>query len=156
MNIYANFRTSSDTKFYDCRYNVVPTTGSTTSFTTVVFDPTQAYDVTTRGGASASPFTCPAIPADIDRRSPGSNIRAFALNVGDTSTSDVGISGHLNNVVTNTDTSVTICDFYLAVVVPPVATKKDDCKLGGHTTHGFKNQGQCVRFVETRKDSQRE
>lgn len=30
---------------------------------------------------------------------------------------------------------------------------KDDCKDGGWETFGFSNQGQCVRFVETGKDS---
>lgn len=32
-------------------------------------------------------------------------------------------------------------------------TTKDDCKKDGWTDFGFKNQGQCVRFVETGKDS---
>lgn len=30
---------------------------------------------------------------------------------------------------------------------------KNDCKKGGWEAFGFKNQGQCVRFVETGKDS---
>ena len=30
---------------------------------------------------------------------------------------------------------------------------KDDCKKGGWEQYGFKNQGQCVRFIETGKDS---
>lgn len=30
---------------------------------------------------------------------------------------------------------------------------KDGCKDGGWEAHGFRNQGQCVRFVETGKDS---
>jgi hypothetical protein len=32
-------------------------------------------------------------------------------------------------------------------------TTKDDCKKGGWKDFDFKNQGQCVRFVETGKDS---
>jgi hypothetical protein len=32
-------------------------------------------------------------------------------------------------------------------------TNKDQCKDGGWESYGFKNQGQCVRFVETGKDS---
>ena len=124
-------------------------------FTTVVFDPTQAYDVTTRGGAVALPFICPAVPTNLDLLSAGSNIRAFSLNVGDTSTSDIGLSGHLDNVVTDTDSGVTIYDFD-PIIGPPVATKKDDCKLDGYTTYGFKNPGQCLRFVETGKDSRLE
>jgi len=30
---------------------------------------------------------------------------------------------------------------------------KDDCKKGGWETFGFANQGQCIRFVNTGKDS---
>lgn len=108
MNVYANFGESDDLKFYDCRYNIVPTIGSTAGFTTVTFDPTQAYPVTTRG---SSPFTCPSIPADMDLLSPGSNIRAFALNVGDTSVSDVGIGGYLDNVVVSIGLHTTTYDF---------------------------------------------
>ena len=32
-------------------------------------------------------------------------------------------------------------------------TTKDDCKGGGWEQYGFRNQGQCVRFIETGKDS---
>jgi len=42
-------------------------------------------------------------------------------------------------------------------VSPPEApvdpVTKDDCKDGGWTAFGFKNQGQCVAFVETGHDS---
>lgn len=30
---------------------------------------------------------------------------------------------------------------------------KDDCKRGGYADYGFKNQGQCIKFVNTGKDS---
>lgn len=30
---------------------------------------------------------------------------------------------------------------------------KDECKIGGWEAFGFKNQGQCVRYIETGKDS---
>lgn len=146
MNVYANFGESADDKFYDCRYNIVPTVGSTTDFTTVVFDPTQSYPVTTRGGASASPYPCPAVPADMNLLSAGSNIRAFALNVGDTSASDVGIDGYLDNVVTNTSVGEVIYDFEPALT--PVT--KMECKNGGWMNFNspvFKNQGECVRYI---------
>lgn len=170
MNVYANFGESDDLKFYDCRYNVVPTVGSTAGFTTVIFDPTQAYPVTTRTGGSASPHTCPAVPADMNLLSPGSNIRMFALNVGDTSTSDVGLSGYLDNVVVNTDATVTTYDFEAVAPSPTpspsptvepspspsptvnVPTSRDDCKRGGWMTRttaegdDFPNQGQCVSY----------
>lgn len=40
------------------------------------------------------------------------------------------------------------------VLVPGCSPEvKDDCKKGGWEGYGFKNQGQCVRYVETGKDS---
>ena len=99
MNVYANFGVSDDLKFFDCRYAVIPTIGSTAGFTTVTFDPTLAYPVVTRTGASASPFPCPAVPADMNIQSAGSNIRMFSLNVGDTSAGDAGLNGYYDKVV---------------------------------------------------------
>ncbi|HSK24054.1 MAG TPA: hypothetical protein VK906_12795 [Egicoccus sp.] len=32
-------------------------------------------------------------------------------------------------------------------------TTKDDCKRGGWEDYGFRNQGQCIKFVNTGKDS---
>lgn len=153
MNVYANFGVSDDDKFYDCRYNVVPTVGAVGSFTTVTFDPTQTYPVTTRGGAQASPFACPAVPADMDSLSAGSNIRAFSLNVGDTSANDTDLDGYLDNVVVNVAGDSTVYDFEPALT--PVS--KDECKKGGwHTfnTPVFKNQGACVSFVASEGRSQ--
>lgn len=146
MNVYANFGESSPTKFYDCRYNVVPTVGSTGGFTTVTFDPTLAYPVTTRGGAQASPYTCPPVPADMDSLSPGSTIRTFALNVGDTSTSDVGLDGYLDKVVVDAAGNVTTYDFEPALS----PSNKDECKKNGwktFNTPAFTNQGQCVSWT---------
>ena len=145
MNVYANFGVSDDLKFYDCRYNVIPAAGSTTNFTTVTFDPTLAYDVTTR---TTSPFPCPAIPANMDLASPGSNFRAFAINVGDSSNSDVGLNGFYDKVVVATPGSSTTYDFE-PVLTP---TSKDQCKNGGWMTFNtpvFKNQGDCIQFVNT-------
>ncbi|MFT5849794.1 MAG: hypothetical protein ACI9H6_000613 [Patiriisocius sp.] len=115
MNVYANYGESDPAKYYDCKYDVVPTVGSTGSFTTVTFDPTQAYPVTTRTGGSASPYTCPAIPADMDDDSEDSVFRMFALNMGDTSANDENLDGHFDNVVnvvtTGSNTHTTTFDF---------------------------------------------
>ncbi len=104
-SVYANFGESSPTKYYDCRYSVVPTTGSTSGFTTVTFDPTQNYPVATRG---TSPHPCPASPAGMQALSASgtSTIRVIALNVGDTSSSDTGVSGYLDKVVTSITTGL--------------------------------------------------
>ena len=105
MNVYANFGASSPTKFYDCRYNVVPATGSTTLFTTVTFNPSATYPVTTSG---SSPSSCPATPAAMGA---GATLRMFSLNVGDTSASDSGLDGYLDNVVVTLAADTTTYDF---------------------------------------------
>lgn len=146
MSVYANFGQSDPLKFYDCRYSVVPTVGSTGGFTTVTFDPTQAYPVTTRGGAEASPYTCPAVPADMDNLSAGSTIRVFSLNIGDTSASDLGLDGYLDNVVVNASGDVTTYDFEPAIS----PSNKDECKKNNWKTFNapaFANQGQCVSWT---------
>ena len=107
LNVYTNFGSSDPNKFYDCRYDVVPTTGSLSSFTTVTFDPAMAYPVTQSG---TSPETCPAIPADMESIDDGSVIRAFALNIGDTAAQDEGVSGYFDNVVLMTETKITTYD----------------------------------------------
>ncbi len=141
LNVYANFGESDDLKFYDCRYDVIATTGSTSGFSTLTFDPTLPYSVTTRGGASASPYPCPSIPADMNSLSAGSNIRAYSLNTGDTSLNDAGLAGYWDNVVTDLDSGVTIYDFEMS------ASK---CKNGGWSTmtgsdgNPYINQGDCV------------
>lgn len=144
MNVYANFGVSPDNKFYDCRYNIVPTAGSTSSFTTVTFDPTQAYPVTQRGD---SPFACPAIPANMDSSSAGSTFRVFALNVGDTSANDLGLDGYLDKVVVDIGPDAVTYDF--EPLITPTGDK-NECKNGGWKTFNnpvFKNQGQCVAYT---------
>lgn len=115
MNVYANFGSSSANKFYDCRYNVIPTTGSTGSFTTVTFDPNQSYPVAKSG---SSPYACPSSPAAMDSLSAGSTIRAFSLNVGDTSASDAGLDGYLDNVIVDKVGQVTSYDFEPDLTAP--------------------------------------
>ncbi len=132
LNVYMTFGESDPLKFYDCRYNIVPTEGSTSVFKTVKFDPQSAYSVTTR---PTSPFPCPATPADMDILSPGSRIRVIAINVGDTSASDFGLDGYLDNVEINTVYGTTTYDF---------DPNKEMCKKGGWQDFGFRNQGQCV------------
>lgn len=142
MNVYANFGSSDPEKFYDCRYDVVPTSGSLDDFTTVTFDPTLSYPVTTRSGDSAAPHVCPAVPSDMDDLSAGSSIRVFSLNVGDTTANDEGLDGYLDNVIVDTNTDVTTYDFE-----PATVTSKEDCKKGGWKTSNtteYKNQGDCV------------
>lgn len=149
MSVYANFGESDDDKFYDCRYSVAPTTGSTTDWTTVTFDPTQVYPVATHG---TSPFACPSVPADMDLSSAGSTIRVFSLNVGDTSANDTGLDGYLDNVVVSIAGDTTINDFEPALT----PSDKNECKNGGWMTFNtpmFDNQGQCVSYVQANENA---
>jgi hypothetical protein len=145
MNLYVNDG-SNPAEFYDCRYNIVPSTLSpdpTTGFTTVTYnldDP--ASSVTTRGTSNIVP--CPATPADLPD---GAVLRAIALNVGDTSANDVGLEGYLDKVVLDTTSGITTFDF------DPAPQSKDECKKGGWADFGFSNQGQCIRYVNTGQDS---
>ncbi len=148
INVYANFGVSDPLKFYDCRYEVIASTGSPSGFTTITFDPTQPYPVTTRGGTTASPFTCPAIPANMNGLSAGSNMRMFSINLGDTSANDAGMSGYFDKVVVSTVDGATTYDFE-PVLTP---TNMDQCKKGGwmnFNTPVFVNQGDCVSFVQS-------
>jgi hypothetical protein len=82
----------------------------------------------------------------MDTLSPGSTIRVFALNVGDTSANDLGLDGYLDNVVVDIDNGVTISNFD-PILTP---TNKDECKKGGWATFNtpaFPNQGQCVAWT---------
>lgn len=141
LNVYTNLAGSST--FYDCRYDYVPTVGSTSEFTTATFQatdtPTSIGDRTTGGDSFVCPATLAALPA-------GSTIKAVVLNVGDTELTDAGLAGYLDNVVVNTTAGSTIYDFELKQVA---ATTKDDCKDGGWKTFQtvYKNQGDCVSFV---------
>ena len=132
MNVYANFGESSLTKFYDCRYNVVPTVGVNGAFTTFTFDPFADYPVTI-SGSSPQPI-CPSSPAGMDILSPGSTLRVFALNVGDTSANDQGLDGYIDNVVVETTSATTTFDFEAPDTSGPSISEKnpgDNDVIGG-------------------------
>lgn len=138
LNVYT--KTAGSTAFYDCRFDYVPSTGSTGAFTTASFDATDTpTNVTDRFPADA--FVCPAtlagMPAD-------STVSFVALNVGDTSTNDQGLAGYLDNVVLTVAGDETTYDFETN---PTVLPNKEACKNGGWMTSEapvFRNQGDCV------------
>jgi len=68
----------------------------------------------------------------------GSTVRAFTLNVGDTSLNDAGVGGYLDNVVVDQSSSNTTYDF------EATPASKEDCKKGAFAEYGFSDQGQCV------------
>ncbi len=140
LNVYANIDDSDN--YYDCRFDYVPSEGSTSEFTTFVVNVTDAPTAVTKHGSS----TIVACPATLAEMPVGSYVRAFAINVGDTSDNDTGLAGYLDNVVVDLDDEITTYDF--EPVLSPVS--KDECKKGGwmsFNSPSFKNQGQCVSYV---------
>lgn len=114
MNVYMNFPESAMTKFYDCRYDVVQTVGSTSAFSTATFDLVNGnYSFAQR---NTSPQTCPSNPAAMGA---GAKIRAFAINVGDTSVSDASMSAFIDNARVVTNTGTLAYDFEPADTVRP-------------------------------------
>lgn len=147
LNVYANI--DNTTKFYDCRYDYVPTTGSTTAFSTATFIATDT-PVNVQKSGTGRLATCPATLAEMPA---GSHVRAFSISVGDTSASDTGLAGYLDKIVVDAAGNVTTYDF--EPVLSPAT--KDDCKNGGWATFNtpvFKNQGECVSSVASKGKSQ--
>lgn len=143
LNVYTNLHGS--TTFYDCRFDYVPLTGSTTDFTTATFN---ATDVPTnvRDRDLTDIFTCPTTLAGMPA---GSTVSFIAINVGDTTISDVGLAGYLDKVVLSLGNNVTTYDFELR----NVPHDKNQCKNHGWMSltdangEPFRDQKHCVSFV---------
>ena len=135
LNVYVN--ALNDNKFYDCRYDFVATGGSMTDWATVS---STATPVNVQKSGTGRIATCPATLAG----AAGSFIRMFALNVGDSSNADIGVSGYLDNVVFTTGAGTTIYDLDVTLA------NKDACKKGGYALYGFANQGQCIASLRAR------
>ncbi|CAN5663847.1 hypothetical protein BH23CHL2_BH23CHL2_10410 [soil metagenome] len=144
LNVYANLPTSAVTAFYDCRFDYIPSSGSTLDFSTFSIDKTTIADNVKARNNAVCPMTLENLPA-------GSTIRMFSLNVGDTNANDAGLDGYLDNVILSSDGMTTTFDF------DPAPQTKDDCKNGGwqdYEAYDFKNEGECVSFVASNGRSQ--
>ena len=111
MNVYANYGSSADNNYYDCRYDVVAMGGSVSNFSTLTFDPNESHTVTTRSGSAA----CPAKPAAMGEHA---KVRAYGINLGGTSLSDAGMSAYFDKSVVTTMAGSVVYDFE---PLPPVA-----------------------------------
>jgi len=60
-----------------------------------------------------------------------------------------GFDGNADALTINSDAY----DFEFDAPAPTDPVTKDDCKNGGWADFGFKNQGSCIQFVNTGKDS---
>jgi hypothetical protein len=139
LNIYTNQPSSAT--YYDCRFDYVPASGSTGSFTTALFNAGDTpVNVRTRPGAPACPATLAGMPA-------GSTVSFIALNVGDTSASDAGLAGYLDKVVVSTTSKTTTYDFEPELTYP---VHRSDCEGDNWmvwTGKNFKNRAACINYV---------
>lgn len=140
LNIYTVLPESDPETFYDCRFDYVPATGSTTEFTTATFeDGDTANNVRARSGV-----TC---PGTLDGLPEETTVKFFSISVGDTSTNDTGVAGYYDvNVVVETTDGTTTYDFE--------PTPKVICGDGRYEDLGFKNQGQCVSSIVSQRPSE--
>ncbi len=135
LNLYVDV--AGSTAYYDCRFDYVPSTGSTSSWTTALFSPSSTPSNVRKGSGYAGPC-----PTTLGGMPPGSYVAGVAINLGDTSVSDSGLAGYFDNVVLSTDSGTTVYDF------EATPSTSDACKKGGWATYGFSNQGECVSTVK--------
>ena len=133
--------------FYDCRLSYIPQS-SVAGWNSFGFTgSTVADSLASRHGSCAT--TLDAIEAGAQ----GSLIEFFRINGGDTSANDSGLQGAYDLVGVAFSGNTTLYDFEPF----EVATSKDQCKNGGWQTlkradgSSFKNQGDCIQYVNTGK-----
>ena len=135
LNVYTNLPGTDVDNFYDCAYDFGGVTGSTSEWSTISTD-TDQLRVRARNEAD-----CPDTFQDMAALD-GSTVRAIAINVGQSTASDEGTSGYVDNVVVTSAGTTTVYDFEVPLTV------KDDCKNGGYANFGFDNQGECIASLQ--------
>jgi len=136
---------STSTGFYDCRYSFVASSSASGWNTYAV------TDATTPNGSNN--FRLTSCPATLAGFTDASQIEFFRLSAGDTSTSDNGLKGAFDLVTVSFNGNSTVYDFEPY----QVASSKDQCKDGGWAAlarangSSFKNQGDCIQYVNTGK-----
>jgi hypothetical protein len=135
VNIYANIDNS--TNYYDCRYDYVAGSGSTDTFTKIYARPDEAPTNVTRS-SSARIDACPPL---LSQMPAGSHIRAFAINMGDTSGNDANLSAYFDSV------EVALLDDFTVFNFEPRPRSKEDCAGDNWRLYKFRNQGQCMKSI---------
>jgi hypothetical protein len=134
----------TSTGFYDCRYLFTATTNNP-GWNTLEFVATDAP-----AGLTSRHSSCAATLAGFTDLS---QIEFFRLNGGGTGTSDNGLEAAYDLVAIEFNGNATVYDFEPYAV----ASSKDQCKDGGWQNvfrddgSAFKNQGNCIQYVNTGK-----
>ena len=130
LNVYT-LASPLSTNYYDCRFDYIPPTGSTSSFTTFTADLSADADVVVTGSGYGG--VCPTSPDDMPD---GSILGFFALNLGDTSANDEGVGGFFDNVVVERANETTTYDFESGEVLGDV------CEVGPGWAHAVVDYSQ--------------
>lgn len=147
INFYTLTPDPSDGSWYDCRFDYVADSGSISSWSTLGF---AAGDAADNVDSKLTTGSCPTSPAGMPA---GSTVLFTSVNLGDTSANDTTVGGYFDNAQLTVSGSTTIFDFEPY----KVAKTKDDCKKGGWQEvfradgSSFKNQGDCIQYVNTGK-----
>jgi hypothetical protein len=88
----------------------------------------------------SSEFGFPVVAKLVDGGGPGSGLDRFDAFLSSGTSSNCGFQPFRESPVAGGDVVV--------VDAPPAPVSKEQCKDGGYATFGFRNQGQCVAFVQ--------
>ena len=119
-NLHANFPGNLNA-YGNCKYDYVPTVGTTGAFTNFSFNATTTPN-RVRGA------TCPATLAEMPA---GSTIFFFALNLGDTNDTDTGLAGYFDKLVLTTVDEIVTYDFEPDVTAPNISWQKQPLSVYG-------------------------
>lgn len=127
LNVYVNIDRSGN--YYDCRFDYVPSTGSTSNFTTASFNATDTpSDVRLRGTRT------PACPATLAEMPAGSYVRMYSVTLGQSTVSDQGLAGYFDKVVVNTVNDDTTYDFERLLNTGEITAPVTGAVLSGDVT----------------------
>ncbi len=138
INVYTLTPDPDDGTWYDCRFDYIASSGSTSDWTTLGLDATTAKSA---GGDNIGG----GCPTSLDGMPTGSVIFRTTVNLGDTSSNDEDLGGYFDNALLTVSGSTTTFDF------------EPNCKDGGWESltrpdgSSFKNQGQCMKYQKTGK-----
>jgi hypothetical protein len=133
--VYANIDDSANN--FDCRYDYAARTASQTSFVKPIVFPGMAPSFIEKGSDRIA--ECPPL---LEGMPEGSHIRAVALTMGTVGNDDTGLDAYFDNVELVVASDPTSYNFEAA------PRTQADCAEKKWQQYKFRNQGQCLKFVD--------
>lgn len=124
LNVYATIDDSNE--YYDCRFDYVPQLAAAKTRTATFSSGAVPTNVQKRGTRIA------ACPATLKEMPAGSHVRAFAISVGDTTASDAGLAGYIDNVRVRKATTTYAYDF-APLSAPVLVAPANNATVNGKT-----------------------